>query len=427
MIANQVRAFGLALLILMSPGVAPVSAGQATPGEDEETPQRPARRPGLLPLSLAVEADLGSRAVGPAVFHEGFLVIATAAGEVMSLDAATLEARWKLGLPQSELFPPLLLPNAILVASRSGSLMLLDPGTGAIQAEISIGSSLAAAPSWDGETLFLATDERDVMAYDIDTKKEIWRTRLQDPALTLTPRAPLLLVSDRSGGLNALESATGALRWQFQGRGNFEAPARFDEAGERLYLGDTGGYFYSIAARDGKVHYRWPLGAAIVDPVLLEEDRLFVVSYANTLFCYRTGNGHELWRANLPGRPAAAPFRVRRRVVVLTLNRRVIEFAAGGQPAPQVYVPPEDVLPYPVLLPQGFLLPLRSGQLLLLRTARPAPSDEATDPEDDLEEPGEQDLPEDLGDELDEPTISGATLPRTELSSKPAGNFRLPN
>ncbi len=417
MISNQVRALSLAFLLPFLAVPIPVPASQepseTAPAEEAgENPQvqRPTRRPGLLPLSLIAEVDLGSRAVGPALFHEEALVVATARGEVLSLDAATLETRWKLGMPGAELFPPVLLPNGILIASRSGNLILLQPETGEILTERSVGPSLALSPIWDGRTLFLATPDREVMAYDVEERKESWRSKIQDPPLAMTSGAGLLLVSDRSGGLHALDALTGALRWQFQGRGNFEAQAAFDDAGERFYLGDTAGFLYSISVREGKVHYRWANGAAITHSALLEEDCLFVVSYANTLFSYRPGNGHELWRANLPGRPAAAPVRARRRLVVLTLNGQVAEYAAaGGQPGPQIYAAPDDILPYPTFVPRGMALPLRSGKLLLLVTSRPAPS-ESVEPDEDQDDLGED--PPQTEEEASPPQ----TLGRTPLS-----------
>jgi hypothetical protein len=371
-------------------------------GPDATTPQgaeaKPPRRAGLLPLAPAAEIDLGSRPVGPALFHRRALVVATSGGELLSLDAETLVTQWKLGMPGAELFTPCLVPSGVLVASRSGSLMLVRSETGEILGEKSVGSPIALSPTCDGSTLFVATSDSEVLAYDVEQRKETWRSKLTASPLTMTVGAGLLLVSDSAGGLNALEVATGAVRWQFQGRGNLEARPVFDDAGERLYLGDTAGFFYSISVRDGKVHYRWANGAAIAHAALLEEDRLFVVSYANTLFCYRTGNGHELWRTNLPGRPAGAPFRVRRRVVVLTLNGQVSEYLAGGQPAPLAYNAPDDILPYPTLLPTGMVLPLRSGKLLLLRSREPTPA-EAAEPgaagedeqelEDEIPEPDE--------------------------------------
>jgi outer membrane protein assembly factor BamB len=404
MTGNQMRALGLALLLSWSvvsiqQKEVPSDTTEAPPNqEDEETegappetePQRPRRRAGLLPLSLVAEIDLGSRPVGPALVHEDSLIIATGQGELLSLDAATLDTRWKLGMPGAELLPPCLLPNGVLVASRSGSLTLVQPETGDIVKEFSVRSPIATAPICNGTAVFVSTPDSVVMAYDAEKWEETWQTKLQSAPIAMSVGAQLLLVADNAAGLNALDTVTGALRWQFQGRGNFEAPAVFDKAQERLYIGDTGGFFYALSLRDGTVRYRWANGAAIANAALLEEDRLFVVSYANTLFCYRTANGHELWRTNLPGRPASGPVHVRRRIVVLTQNGRVGEYLAGGQPAPLAYDAPDDVLPYPTFLPSGMVLPLRSGKLLLLHTSQPAPSERAEPGEPDESTEGEE-------------------------------------
>ena len=361
----------------------------SAPGSE---PQRPTRRAGLLPLAVGAEINLPSRPVGPALLHDKTLVLATTAGELLSLDAATLVTRWKLGMPGEKLFTPCLVAGGVLVASAAGNLVLVQPDTGEILKESPLGSPIVSTPSCDPSLLYLATPDHEVLAYDLQEWKEIWRTKLQAPLIGLSRVSGLVLASDDAAGLNALDAANGALRWQFQGRGNIDAPAVFDEKEDRLYVGDTGGFFYSISARDGNVRYRWANGGAIAQPALLEEDRLMVVSYANTLFCYRTGNGHELWRTNLPGRPAFAPVHVRRRLVVLTLNGQVSEYLPGGQPSPLIYQAPDDILPYPTFLPGGLVLPLRSGKLLLLETREPTPA-EAAQP--GAVEPGPGEVPED--------------------------------
>jgi hypothetical protein len=376
-------------------------------GEEDDEEKEPKRRPGLLPLEQLAEVELGGRAVGPALFYEDTFILVTEAGEAMSIDVKTGEPRWKLGLPGTKLLPPCLLPQGLLILARSGTLFLIDPATGTIQTEHAIDVSPALPPVWSESVVFFATSENDVVAYDIDEAREKWRTKLQDAPLAMAAGGSLLAVSDRSGGLNALETEGGELQWQFQGRGNFAAPAAFDAEGQRLFLGDTGGFFYSLSAHDGKVHYRWANGAAIPLAVLVEEQRVYVATYANTLFCYRLSNGHELWRTNLPGRPASTPARARRRIVVVTLDGQVAEFTSGGKIGQQLYAAPAEILPAPSLMPGGMALPLRSGKLLLLRTTKPPPK---IDPSLLGEPPEGDDAPDDAPDD-DAPTEPPPSVP----------------
>ena len=338
---------------------------------DEE--KGPKRQPGLLPLEQLAEVDLGSRPVGPALFYEDALIVVTQAGEALSLDSKSGDLLWKLGLPGSKLLPPSLHSEAPLIVSRAGTLFLVDPATGTISKQLSTDTSPILPPVSSEEVIFLATTDSSVVAYHVEEAREIWRSPLQDVPLAMAIGGSLLVVSDGAGALHALEAETGALRWQFQSPGTFEAPAAFDSAKERLFLGDTAGLFYSLSVRDGRVHYRWASGAAIPFSALVEEDRVFVATYANTLFCYRPRNGHELWRANLPGRPAASPERVRRRVVVVTFDGQVVEYGPGGTRDAPLYTAPREILPAPTLILGGLALPLRSGRLLLLQTKAPPP------------------------------------------------------
>ncbi len=339
-------------------------------GDEEKGPKR---RPGLLPLVLLAEVDLGARPIGPALLYQDSLIVVTEAGEALSLDSKTGDLLWKLGLPGSKLLPPCLFSEALLIVNSTGTLLLVDPTTGTIQDELSTGISPALPPICQGSVVFLATAERVIIGYDVENRQEIWRAAIQELPLAMAVGDDFLVVSDRAGALHALDSKTGLIQWQFQGRGTFPAPVVFDSKNERLYIGDTRGFFYSLSVRTGKVHYRWASGAAIPLSPLVEEDRIYVASYANTLFCYRPGNGHELWRVNLPGRPAASPVRALRRIVVVTLDGQVAEYGSGGTTGAPLYTAPREILPAPTLIPGGLALPLRSGRLLLLQTKAPTP------------------------------------------------------
>jgi outer membrane protein assembly factor BamB len=347
--------------------------GEGAEGPDGDNEKGPKKQPGLLPLEPLVQVDLGARPVGPALLFEDSLIVVTEAGTVMRLDSKTGELRWKLGLPGSKLLPPSLVSETLLIVDRSGTLFLVDPATGTVAKELSTGIAPSLPPISQESVVFLATADSVIIAFDVEKTQEIWRAAVQDTPLAIAVGGDLLVVSDRAGALHALDSKLGLMRWQFQGRGTFPAPGVFDSKNERFFIGDTRGFFYSLAARNGKVHYRWGTGAAIPLSPLVEEERVYVATYANTLFCYRPWNGHELWRANLPGRPAASPERARRRIVVVTLDGQVAEYGSGGTKDSPVYTMPAEILPAPTLTPGGLAVPLRSGNLLLLQTKAPTP------------------------------------------------------
>ena len=353
-----------------TPAVESEQEEEANNAEGDED-KGPTKQPGLLPLQPLAHVNLGALPVGPALVFEDSLIVVTEAQVAMRLDSKTGDLLWKLGLSGSSLLPPSLMSETLLIVDRSGTLFLVDAATGLIAKEFSTGISPSLPPTWKENVVFLATPDAGIFGYDIDTMEEIWSAAVQDPPLAMAVGGDLLVVSDQAGALHALDSKSGLQRWQFQGRGRFPAPAVFDSKKERIFIGDTKGVFYSISARNGKVHYRWPTGAAIPLSPLVEEDRVYVATFGNTLFCYRPGNGHELWRANLLGRPAASPQRVRRRVVVVTFDGQVAEYGSGGTRDTPIYTAPTQILPTSTLTPRGLALPLVSGQLLLLETMAP--------------------------------------------------------
>jgi hypothetical protein len=151
-------------------------------------------------------------------------------------------------------------------------------------------------------------------------------------------------------------------------------------------VGDDTGDFYSLSADKGKTHYRWEFGASIVHPVLIEGDRLYVVSYANTLVAYRTRNGHELWRSDLPGRPASQPVRINQCIVVATMDGFIVEVdPSRGRRAGAPYKAPNNIRGDARFCPPFAALTLITGNVLLLEKAPPqlpplTPTEEEAEP-----------------------------------------------
>jgi outer membrane protein assembly factor BamB len=306
------------------------------------------------------------------LFHEGVCIIACRDGIVEGYRADTGEFLWKLGLPEKKFLPPQPLPEGLLIASRDGTLMLVETETGKIRQELSAPVSLIMAPLVAESVFYLASSEGEVLAYEPDSNQVRWKSETQEPVSALSLGGNLLTVSGATGTLTAIETTRGNVVWTFRGRGAFRAPAVFDAEFKRLFVGDGAGTFYALSADKGKVRYRWETGASIMDPVLLEDDLVYVASYANTLFAYRAGKGHELWRINLPGRPASGPFRVNQRLVVITQNGFVVEIdPVRGRRSRAPFKTPDNIRPPASVYPPYTAMILFSRRVHLMETAPP--------------------------------------------------------
>jgi outer membrane protein assembly factor BamB len=317
-----------------------------------------------------------------AFFQEGILIVASRGGVVEGFDVETGEFLWKLGFPGKGFLPPRAVPGGTLLSLSDGTLLEVETATGKIQKETSAPIPLAVAPCVSDTRVVLASPTGEVVALDSATQQPIWKVATGETPSALSMGSDLVVVSGAAATLTAIDVETGQLRWTLRGRGPFRAPAVFDSKAERLYIGDEAGVFYSLSSKNGKTHYRWELGAAIVHPALLEGDRVYIVSYGNTLTAYRTGNGHELWRFNLPGRPASKPVRVRERIVLATMDGFVVEVnPARGRRGTTPYRAPSGLQAKASFYPPYAALTLLSGKILLLETAPPEPDSASTEDE----------------------------------------------
>ena len=368
----------------------PQSNDASLEDKDEiEAPTPPPRKnppDGLLPVAELTRLSFTPRDRPKALLYGTHLLVVGSSGFVEGRDAATGEFAWKLGLPGEALHDPLVFEAGPLVRGEtdaftvvlsqpSGHVLLVDGLTGEIQQEARLPFELALPPiRGPDDIVFFATPSGDILAYDVRRTEVIFQTPTGETPLALASTDSLLVVSGASQTLTALDLPAGTLRWTFTGRAGFYAPAAFDQDGARVYVGDDTGEFYSLDAGDGKVKFRWSTGAAIRRAALVEGKRLYLASWANTLFAFNATTGDEHWRANLPGRPATSPMRVRNRLLVGTYDGVLVEInPARGQPGKRYVAPGEIVFP-----PSFFV-------------AKPSP--------DDLDELDELDADADLEDD----------------------------
>ena len=340
----------------------PQDANTASLEEDEIGTPAPAPPPkppdGLLPVEELTRFSFTPTDRPQALLYGAHLLIVGSTGFVEGRDAATGEFAWKLGLPGEQLYDPVVFEAGPLVGGHtdaftvvlsepSGHVLLVDGLTGEIRQEARLPFELALPPiRGPDDIVFFATPSGDILAYDVLTKEVIFQTATGETPLALASTNSLLVVSGADQRLTALDLPAGTLRWTFTGRAGFYAPAAFDQNGARVYVGDDTGELYCLDVADGKVKFRWSTGAAIRSSVLIEGSRLYLASWANTLFAFNARTGDEHWRTNLPGRPATRPMRVGNRLLVGTFDGVLVEIdPARGRPGKRYVAPGEIVVP----------------------------------------------------------------------------------
>jgi len=334
-------------------------AGGDLPATDElpvEAPPPPSPPDGLLPVMEIARLEYEPTDRPKPLLHAQVLLVVSASGFVEAHDAETGAFAWKLGLPGEELFDPVVFepaneeegpeaPFEILLSEPSGHLLVIDGRTGNIQQETRLPFELALPPVRGPEQiLFFATPSGDVVAYDLERREVVFQTATGEPPLALASSETLLIVSGGLQKLTAIELPSGKVRWSFVGRAAFHAPAAFAIDGKRIYIGDDSGEFVALEASSGKIKFRWSTGAAIRSRALVEENRVYVATFANAVYAYHAKTGDEHWRSNLPGRPATPPFRVNQRLMIATFDGILVELEPSRGSIGQSYTAPGEVV-----------------------------------------------------------------------------------
>jgi outer membrane protein assembly factor BamB len=187
-------------------------------------------------------------------------VLWTRPGDVAFEAAATL---FDLGLGQ----------QGVLLSSRQGNLLALDPRDGSLLWELFVDAEVRAAARQQGEVLFVSNVHNRVMAIDARRGTLLWSQGRSPPT-----------------GLTV------------------EGHARPAVAGDRVYAAFSDGFLQAIDARHGEALWSRPLslrGGPFVDadgdPQCVG-NRLFACSYSDGVYAVDPEDGHTLWE-----RPAPAP------------------------------------------------------------------------------------------------------------------------
>lgn len=170
--------------------------------------------------------------------------------------------------------------DTVYLATLEGQLIAADAG--GVRWKVSLPGPAIEGPTLDATGIYVPIAARDgqpggVVALD-RAGVERWRkqTRFQPAAALALGRH--LLVPDKDGRLYAFDTATGDEGWSVEGFGEFSVQPAV--VGDHVYAGNGDGTLYRIDGFDGGVVWTHALGAAITgEPVVARG--LLVVGLAN--------------------------------------------------------------------------------------------------------------------------------------------------
>jgi hypothetical protein len=123
---------------------------------------------------------------------------------------------------------------------------------------------------------------------------------------------------------------------------------------DRIYVGATDNFLYSLETRRGTVAWRWRTGADVIGAPVVDDDRVYFVALDNILRALGRKGGSQAWKRALPIRPRGGPLLVGSTLIVGGLAPSVRGYAAAtGAPAGEVTLPSELAAPPHVFVHDG--------------------------------------------------------------------------
>lgn len=223
---------------------------------------------------------------------------------------ANTQVAWQVTLGKSAPgLAPAVTPNAIYAANSAGTIVRVDPSSGAVVWRTEAGRKLAAGVGADATLVVVGTDKGDVLAFDTDGKAA-WQAKVTSEVLG-PPRVAdgIVLVWSGDGRIHGLAAADGKTKWVYQ-RTNPPLTIRNYAGGITsrggLFAGTAGGKLLAVDLATGNVGWEGnvatPKGATELERIaditslpLVEERQVCAVAFQGRIACFEIVRGDLVW------------------------------------------------------------------------------------------------------------------------------------
>jgi outer membrane protein assembly factor BamB len=302
----------------------------------------------FAPLDVTWSQPLSSALVAPPVADDRAAYLALRAGRILAVSLADGRTLWEIDAPVRH---GLAVGAGMIFAAATGELIGIDAAHGGIAWRIDA-PGIVAAPAWRAGWVLAGLENGDVLAVRAADGHVLWRVSL-GAALGQT----LAIDGDRAfapladGAVVALDLQTGSTLWRRQLPGT---PSSVTVASDRLYVGCTDNFFYSLDAGDGDRRWRWRTGADVIGGAAVDAERVYFVSLDNVLRALDAGSGVLRWSYPMDTRPLAGPMLDRGLVVVSGMGRAIRVVRPGNGTLAGTWTAPRELAQPPLMLqPSG--------------------------------------------------------------------------
>ena len=250
--------------------------------------------------------------------------------------------------------------DGLVFIVESDALAALRETDGSMKWRLQFSEPLAVPLVWDNGWLIVAGTSGAVLAFRASDGDLIWRRDIGSPA-----RARPALAADRvyvptaDRRIVALRVDTGAPLWERRLGGALNDTLALDD---RVYVGSDDNYLYCLKTSDGEVDWKWPTGADVIGLPATDSRLVYFVSLDNVLRGLDRKSGNQRWKRPLPLRPNAGPLKAGDALIVSGVAPMLrAYYAKDGAPAGDVATDGE-------LAAQPYFLDQADGQTVIVVT-----------------------------------------------------------
>jgi outer membrane protein assembly factor BamB len=162
---------------------------------------------------------------------------------------------------------------------------------------VGLGTYIEYPPSYCSGILYVNTFGGRTVALDAHNGHRIWQRYGGKKPSTPAIAGPRLLVSSHDGTVTAYNRFNGELLWRLKVRGKVESsPVAI---GRVAYFGATDGRLFAVYVRTGRVKWAYNTGGRINSSPSLVGNRIFITTYAGSIYCLRASDAHKIWSTYL--------------------------------------------------------------------------------------------------------------------------------
>ena len=194
---------------------------------------------------------------------------------------------------------PLLLQDAVIVATRKGEVHAIDWESGKKRGLKGFGESIEGTPVVAGDHIFVpvAWGRKVLHAYDLRTGRARWVKRDIPVEAGLLVNEGSLLVADIESNVRALNLQTGEEQWVWKGDSKatiYAAPVLVRP--DLLVVADEHGLITGLDPLAGKEKWQIELELPVLRSFAAKNDKLYISTPRGTFIALDANNGNELWR-----------------------------------------------------------------------------------------------------------------------------------